>query len=698
MTATRSSSRRPKPALAWHFDLHTPGHVRVNEEADPRGIARELKRHEVEEVILFAKCHYGFAYYPTRVGTPHPRMSGDLFGGVLKACRAEGLRVMAYMSFGIDGQAGARHPEWKRVWPDGRTDPDGYFTYLCPFTSYVDELVLPQIREVSERYRPDGFWFDTMSALSSCHCDACQRSFVEETGRPFPKEANDPLRGRHGSWRRERGLKLISRVARFIQELQPGALVSFNQVGSLPFPEPLPEGVNLLALDPPTYGPQSLQFSLYASYGASTGRAIDVMPTIFNQGWGDWSLGSELRLEQVAGAIWARGGRLYAGDRLHPAGRLTPVTRAALRLCSRFRAKVASEFVGTDAHPAPDVLLLHPPSMTYGDGNELFADNPRARMGPLEGAHRLLLDCGASAWAVADFNLEPWLARARLLVLSELGRVEESVAAQIRRFAESGGCVLTVGTLPTVNGQPLDWCGVRPTSTPWQDHVYLPAWKEAGKGGLPVLCRGVVCPAEMKGAERVLPFIAPYGGRAGVKFGWGIGPASDEPSAHAAVTRFRVGKGEVWHLGAPIFSDYHAHGQWHQVAWFTGLLRRVQPESRAFLESTPGSVELVVWENASTTWAILLHHGGEQLIGNTRGLGSWARTLAPLPVLPVRLRLTRRGCFPAKVACGNMDISVERARGTVRIKASVARSWTMVRVDWREDAASGARGARRGRS
>ena len=101
--------------LAWHFDFHSHKSIRINHDPDVAGMADTLAEAGVDEIITFAKCHTGFAYYPSRVGHPHPRMIGDAFGEVVRACKARGLRVLAYISFGIDGEAGRRHPEWAQV-------------------------------------------------------------------------------------------------------------------------------------------------------------------------------------------------------------------------------------------------------------------------------------------------------------------------------------------------------------------------------------------------------------------------------------------------------------------------------------------------------------------------------------------------------------------------------------------------------
>lgn len=108
--------------MGWHFDLHSHKNIRINHDPDVGGMARTLRECGVEEIITFAKGHVGFAYYPTRVGTVHPRMKGDAFGDIVAACKAEGIRVLAYVSFGVDGEAGRRHADWVQMRAPGVPD------------------------------------------------------------------------------------------------------------------------------------------------------------------------------------------------------------------------------------------------------------------------------------------------------------------------------------------------------------------------------------------------------------------------------------------------------------------------------------------------------------------------------------------------------------------------------------------------
>jgi hypothetical protein len=664
------------PKLAWHFDLHTPGNVRVNHKPNPSEMARTLKAAGVEEVITFAKCHFGHAYYPTKVGTPHPRLKGDAFGSVLAACRKQGVGVFAYLSFGIDGEAGRAHPEWQQKFtPDQKVMKAFDFISVCPFTSYLDKLMLPQIEEVSTLYRPDGLWFDTMSALAPCYCESCLTTFRKETGKEIPTDDNDPLQATFGQWRHDRGVAMVERVAAFIHQVLPGGAVGFNQLGSLYYPEPMPRGVTELSLDPPTYGPQSLQFGLNAAFGGTTGIDCEVMPTIMNQGWGDWSIASELRLEQVAVSIWARGVRLIYGDRLHPEIRLAPTTKRALQFVGSLRQRVA------DAQATPDVVILHSPSVTCGDSFEEFARNPRGRMGRISGSHELCLDAGLNTTVAAECYLSEWLDKARLIVVPELTSISRETESKLHAHAEQGGRILIVGPIPTVNGRSLDWLGVRAGSKPWQDHIYLPAWPGMEKS--PVLVRGDVHALTLQGAKKILCAIPAYDAQHGVRYGWGIGPASEKPSPHPIVAVAKVGRGEVWYLGTPLFSDYAQHANWQQIAWFRAMIARCKAPLRAWIENPHGNVELVLWENATSTWAILIQHRGDQLCGTQGASMPWMRVMGPSPSQDIVLNLECRGRRVARARSEKTSLRATERRGHLRIPVRLDSVWRVVRVDWK---------------
>lgn len=613
--------------LTWHFDFHTPAYVRVGEAVDFEGVARALQKARMDAVIFFAKCHFGFSYYPTKVGTPHPRLASDVFGGLVKASRQAGLEVAAYISFGIDGAGGDERPEWRRVYADGSSDPSGWFINVCPFTSYVDERVLPQIEELHRLYQPDGFWFDTMAALSPCYCVKCREAYRRETGNELPLMPDDPEQARAGQWRHDRGIVLVSRVADFIKALNAKAEVGFNQLGSLPYPEPMPAGVSVLTLDPDTTGSQTIPFSLNAAYGSNAPMPCEVMPTIFQGGWGDWSPASSRRVETTALACWMRGVTFIAGDRLHPEGRLTKISQKALDTVDAMRTIWDGCAPDPESVLSPDIVVLHSPSLTEGPGRKLFAvGDPRERLTPVNGMYRLLLDGGFNGTVAAEWQLAHLLAGAKLVIVPEIPQIDAETERRLLSLAAEGGAVLFTGSLPMVDGRPFAEAGVSVGPELWQDHAYLPGWMA---GDDEVLVRGAIRQTVVTVAEKILALTSAYDARPGARYGWGIGPSSGASSDQPALTIRPYSKGRIAYLSAPLASDYAKLGNWAQASWFAGLAGMLAGNLRARILEDVGNVELIVWEKVGATWLYLLEHEAEQLVGEGR---QWARrTRDPAP-------------------------------------------------------------------
>lgn len=662
--------------LAWHFDFHSHKNIRIGHKPDAAAMARTLQSCGIEEIITFAKGHDGFAYYPTRVGTAHPRMVGDCLGDVVRECQALGIRVLAYLSFGIDGESARKHNDWAQVGPNGPLLSKDHFINVCPFTPYLDKLMLPMIGEILDRYPVDGFFFDTMGAMGICYCDCCRREFRKIAGLDIPRDAGDPNWGAYGRFRHDRAFAVVERVGRFIAARKPDAKTGFNHIGSFFYPEKPPAGISCLTMDFATPGPQSLQASLCSAHGSTAQLPADIMSTIFNQGWADWSPRPFAALEQEAVAVWARNCRPYIGDRLHPENRLDPISIRAMQFMKQVADRVAREYPAADAKLAPDILVLHEPRSIYGADMGHFAASGSS-FAAVEGAHHLLLDAGANFTLVASCHLEAHLSGARLVVVPEAPFLDGATAATLRGYVEAGGRVLVVGNVPRIADGPWDVIGVDREDKPWQDHIYLPLW-EASAEKSPVLVRGDFHKLNPTSAATVLPAIRPYDCDHGMRFGHGIGPASDQPSEFAALTRRRLGKGEVWYLEAPIFSDYSRNANWTQIDWVRSLLdRMIAPAVQVI--SACGSVEVVAHADAQATWAFLVNHAGEQSNGEQR----WTRTFAPVPAIPISLRVRdSKRRLPRSVTSQGAPLAWQTKGDCLEIDLTLDSIWRVVRLDW----------------
>jgi len=134
------------------------------------------------------------AYYPTEVPFHHRSEflgSRDLFGELVAASRARGIRVVARMDCNYAYEAAVKaHPEWFEREESGAPRPHGESTWLfktCMFSPYFTEQMPAIYREINRRYQVDGFFTNGWPGagdLSVCYCDACREVYGTVGGVP----------------------------------------------------------------------------------------------------------------------------------------------------------------------------------------------------------------------------------------------------------------------------------------------------------------------------------------------------------------------------------------------------------------------------------------------------------------------------------------------------------------------------------
>lgn len=213
----RAGSREP-----WFRRTYRWGQTNLTE-VDPRrfDLARwreHWKRTAVQGVVVNAGGIT--AYYPTAV--PFHRRAEflgerDLFGEILGAARADGLAVFARMDSNRAGEEFFRaHPNWFARDAEGRPYRVTDLHLACVNGPYYDEYMPAVLREIANRYRPEGFtdnnWNGPMRH-QPCFCDNCERLFRARTGAAIPRQAdwNDRLYREWIRWNYERRLEIWDR-------------------------------------------------------------------------------------------------------------------------------------------------------------------------------------------------------------------------------------------------------------------------------------------------------------------------------------------------------------------------------------------------------------------------------------------------------------------------------------------------------
>ncbi|MBQ7548537.1 MAG: beta-galactosidase, partial [Clostridia bacterium] len=129
-----------------HLDFHTsPDVPSVGDKFDKAEWQKALKEGHVDSITVFSKCHHGYSYHPSEVNEMHPKLSFDLLGAQLEACREIGVRAPVYISAGYDEKDALEHPEWLQRTRDDQNLNGTFmipcFHLLCLNTPYLDKLI-----------------------------------------------------------------------------------------------------------------------------------------------------------------------------------------------------------------------------------------------------------------------------------------------------------------------------------------------------------------------------------------------------------------------------------------------------------------------------------------------------------------------------------------------------------------------------
>ena len=157
------------------------------------------------------------AYYPSRVllHRPAEHLGGrDLFGELCRAAHETGLVVFARMDSNRAHEEFHRaHPDWFAVDASGRPHKAGELFVTCVNSPYYDEHIPAILREIAERYHPEGFTDNSWSGLGRgtiCYCENCRRTFRRRSGEDIPRgtDWNDPVYREWIRWNYDRRLEI----------------------------------------------------------------------------------------------------------------------------------------------------------------------------------------------------------------------------------------------------------------------------------------------------------------------------------------------------------------------------------------------------------------------------------------------------------------------------------------------------------
>jgi len=417
-----------------HLDFHTSEAIDgIGDRFSAAQFQEALRLGHVNSITVFSKCHHGWAYHPSNANEIHPHLKFDLLGEQIKAAHAIGVNTPVYISAGLDEKEARRHPDWlirdsedRTNWIDSFLKP-GYHQF-CMNTPYLDVLC-KQIEEVVENYDADGIFLDIVG-VRHCVCNYCIRLLVGE--KRDPANADDVL------WLGERTYANYTRRARqSVDKFKPGLPLFHNGGHIVRGRRDLAHYNTHLELESlPTGGWGYDHFPLSARYASTLGLEYLGMTGKFHTNWGEFGgfkHPNALRYETALSI--ANGAKVSIGDQLHPSGQMDIATYDLIGAAYAEVERV-EEWCGSVSSVA-DIGLL----TVQANGITPKGDHDRSTESDV-GAVRILLE-GHYLFDVIDNDAD--FSRYKVIILPDIIKPSQAVAAKLAEFIRSGGKVLATG-------------------------------------------------------------------------------------------------------------------------------------------------------------------------------------------------------------------------------------------------------------
>lgn len=428
-----------------HLDFHTSEFIdNIGKQFSKKDFQEKLQLGHVSSINIFAKCHHGWAYHPSKANEIHPNLSFDLLGEMIGACHEIGVKAPIYISAGLDEKMARRHPEWLIRDKDEKLKCFGVLRYdfmepgyheFCFNSPYLDYLI-DQIEEIVTNYPCDGLWLDIVGERE-CYCQNCVNKLLEAGKDPRDKVAVKELA-------KETFANYIKRVKDAVYKIKPGTKI-FHNSGHIHRGrrDLLGSSTHIEVESLPTGGWGYESFPISARYVQNKGKVFLGMTGKFHTTWGEfggYKHPNALRYE--AALCLANGSRCSIGDQMHPEGFLDEATYDLIgKAYSEVEAK---EEWCNDVKACTDVAFLTleavelkgnlSPNASKKEGENIC----KSDIGTLR-----VLQEGNFLFDVID--LEDDFLQYKVVILPDYVRVDNELKKKLNEFINKGGKILATG-------------------------------------------------------------------------------------------------------------------------------------------------------------------------------------------------------------------------------------------------------------
>ncbi len=435
--------RRADSFLGVHFDFHAGDDCdRVGERTTREMVELVIDKVKPDYIQIDCKGHRGYSSYPTKVGNPAPGFVGDPLRIWREVTRERGVALFMHYSGVWDYHAVAAHPNWAAIKSDGK--PSERATSV--FGPYVDELLIPQLRELAGEYGVDGVWVDgDCWGTTPDYGEAAVGEFRRQTGaESAPRKAGEPYWNEWMDFHREAFRRYVRHYVDELKNSHPDFQVISNWAFSDHMPEPVSAGVAGLSGD---FSPDnSINSARFA------GRCLEDQAVPWDLM--SWSFSRKTRkqkpavqLMQEAAVVLALGGGYQAYFKQDRDGAIRdPSEMDVMAEVARF-CRERQAFCHRSA-AVPQIALLYSTAGHYRASPRLFHWAGSSGVTVLRQALTKILEDQYGVQIVSEHHLTGAMSDWPVIIVPGWEYLEPGFRKELAAYAESGGKLVLIGSGP----------------------------------------------------------------------------------------------------------------------------------------------------------------------------------------------------------------------------------------------------------
>ena len=631
--------RRSESFLGVHFDFHAGEDcTRIGHGVTEAMVQNIIRKVHPDYIQIDCKGHPGFSSYRTKVGCQAPGFESDTLPMWRKITARYGVALFMHYSGVWDGQAVKRHPSWARVDEKGRRDKDK----TSVFGAYVDELMIPQLRELRDVYGVDGVWVD-----GDCWAAACDygprvlEAFRAATGiEQVPRRPEDPHYFEFAEFCREGFRRYLRHYVDALHAHDPQFQICSNWAFSSHMPEAVSAHVDFLSGDYPLMDSfRAARFE--ARVLMPQGKPWDLMAWGFAARWKERDFAATktaVQLQQEAAVVVSLGGGFQTYFKQNRHGAIDDWTMDVMGDVAKFCR--ARQSVSHRAMSVPQIALLNSTTNYYHKSRGLFSPG-EGQLTALRGILDAMLDnqCHVDVLSEHHFQTRP-MSDYGLIVLPECECLAPAFRSALLAYVRAGGTLLAVGRKTTL--------GLASELGIVQDETLgTTGWYIAGGGMLapissafaPVKCRPEVVPLGRVYAEN-----------------------NQRGSGEVAASMRKYGCGTMAGIYLAV-GEVYRHSRTTALRDFIGqVLARTQPKPMVRVQGSH-EVDVTIMRQGKMLAVHLVNSGGPHA---DEGVYTFDHIT---PVGPLRLFIRHRGCpLQVRLEPGGREVDFRFARGILTVE------------------------------